>query len=213
MSLLQSSLQTRRLHSMQLISSAASLSALCGLGLMLSLMEGFRRAYRLPRDDWGFWQRRFRALMLVPIALVPLLAGHAGGGLRPPDRSLDDSQRRPRIAHLVLFFWRMVRWAIALATSVAVLGASITSAHGARSTGMWVSRAPGRYAALVPGYAGLRLVCHARSLTTPCSTALRRRHRYAGLALHHRIQRPAWSGIERRPLPRAPGANLRLRWP
>ncbi len=40
--------------------------------MMLSLMEGFRRAYRLPRDDWGFWQRRGRALLLVPIALVPL---------------------------------------------------------------------------------------------------------------------------------------------
>ncbi len=35
-------------------------------------MEGFRRAYRFPRDEWGFWHRRLRALLLVPIVLVPL---------------------------------------------------------------------------------------------------------------------------------------------
>ena len=34
--------------------------------------EGFRRAYRLPRSEWGFWQRRMRALLLVPIVLVPM---------------------------------------------------------------------------------------------------------------------------------------------
>ena len=39
-------LETRRIHSAQLIFSAASLSVFAGLGLMLSLMEGFRRAYR-----------------------------------------------------------------------------------------------------------------------------------------------------------------------
>ena len=40
--------------------------------MMLSLMEGFRRAYRLPRDEWGFWERRLRALLLVPMVHVPL---------------------------------------------------------------------------------------------------------------------------------------------
>ena len=33
--------------------------------VMLSLMEGFRRAYKLRRDSWGFWQKRARALLLV----------------------------------------------------------------------------------------------------------------------------------------------------
>ena len=63
---------TRSFHSGQVIFSAATLSIFAGLGMMLSLMEGFRRAYRLPRDDWSFWERRLRALLLVPIALVPL---------------------------------------------------------------------------------------------------------------------------------------------
>ena len=39
---------------------------------MLSLMEGFRRAYRLPRNEWGYWEKRLRAFLLVPMVHVPL---------------------------------------------------------------------------------------------------------------------------------------------
>src|ERR1700742_2642154 len=71
-SLLLSTMQTRRFFSAQLVFSAAILSFFAGLGMMLSLMEGFRRAYRLPREDWSFWERRLRALLLVPMVLLPL---------------------------------------------------------------------------------------------------------------------------------------------
>ena len=121
MALMQASMQTRRFHSSQLIYSAASLSVFAGLGLMLSLMEGFRRAYRLPRDAWGFWHRRLRALMLVPIVLVPLslatlllVFGHT-----IEIWMVHNSDHELR--HFVLFSWRLARWSIALATSIAVL--------------------------------------------------------------------------------------------
>jgi membrane protein len=92
-----------------------------GLGVMLSLMEGFRRAYHLPIEGWSFWGRRVRALLMVPIALIPLsvatlfiVFGHdiehwmilnSGHGIRL----------------IVVFFWRMVRWLISLAASTAVM--------------------------------------------------------------------------------------------
>jgi len=94
MFLLQSSLETQRLQSTQLIFSAASLSVFAGLGLMLSLMEGFRRAYRQPRNDWGFWQRR-SGLAAGAHRTGSARAGHIGGDLRPPVRDVDDRQRRP----------------------------------------------------------------------------------------------------------------------
>ncbi len=121
MSLMQSSMQTRRIHSSQLIYSAASLSVFGGLGLMLSLMEGFRRAYRLPRDVWGFWHRRFRALMLVPIVLVPLSLATL---LLVFGRTIEVwmvHNSNHELRHVVFIFWRLARWSIALATSVAVL--------------------------------------------------------------------------------------------
>ena len=139
--LLQSAVFAHHLHSFQVILSATSLSLFAALGVMLSLMEGFRRAYRLPGDQWGFWARRGRALLLVPIVLVPLsiaslviVFGHqielwmietAGHDLR----------------HIVLFFWRMVRWSIAMASSVTVLTALYH--FGTRRTERWVGVVPG----------------------------------------------------------------------
>jgi len=123
MDLLQSYVLTRRIHSTQVILSAASLSVFAGLGMMLSLMEGFRRAYRIPADAWGFWGRRGWALLLVPIALVPLslatlviVFGH-----QIEAWMIDNADHELR--HIVLFFWRMARWSVALVTSATVLTA------------------------------------------------------------------------------------------
>ena len=123
MDLLQSYVLTRRIHSTQVILSAASLSIFAGLGMMLSLMEGFRRAYRIPADAWGFWGRRGWALLLVPIALVPLslatlviVFGH-----QIEAWMIDNADHELR--HIVLFFWRMARWSVALVTSATVLTA------------------------------------------------------------------------------------------
>ena len=147
MSLLQSALETRKLHSAQLIFSAASLSVFAGLGLMLSLMDGFRRAYRQPRDNWGFWQRRFRALLLVPIVLVPLSLATLilVFGRQFEAWMIDNAGHELR--HFVLFTWRMVRWAISLLTGVSVLGALYH--FGTRHEEHWVWVGPGAIAATV----------------------------------------------------------------
>jgi membrane protein len=145
MSLLQSALETRRFHSAQLIFSAAALSVFAGLGLMLSLMEGFRRAYQLPLDHWGFWQRRLRAMLLVPIVLVPLSMATLVlvFGRQIEAWMIDNSVHELR--YIVLFFWRLVRWAIALATSVAVLGALYHFGTWRKEHWAWVG--PGAIAA------------------------------------------------------------------
>jgi membrane protein len=138
---IQSSLTSGYIHSAQLIYSAVLLSLFAGLGVMLSLMEGFRRAYQLPPEDWTFWGRRARALMLVPIALVPLalsslviVFGHqielwiidnAGHDLR----------------HVVIFFWRAVRWMVTLLTIATVLTALYH--FGTRRKEHWLRVAPG----------------------------------------------------------------------
>ena len=142
MDLLQSAVLAHRVHSLPVIASATSLSIFAGLGMTLSFMEGFRRAYRVAWEDtWGFWARRARALMLVPIIMIPLsvatlliVFGHqieewmielAGHDLR----------------HIVLFFWRMVRWSIALSASMAVL--TVLYHFGTRRKEHWLSVIPG----------------------------------------------------------------------
>lgn len=145
MSLLQYSMQARRFHSAQLILSAASLSVFAGLGLMLSLMDGFRRAYRQPRDNWGFWQRRVRALLLVPIVLVPLSLATLVlvFGRQIEAWTIDNSGHELR--HFMIFVWRIARWALALATSASVLGALYH--FGTKRKEHWAWVAPGALAA------------------------------------------------------------------
>jgi membrane protein len=147
MSMLLPSMQPKRIQSGKLIFSTLILSILAGLGLMLSLMDGFRRAYRQPRTDWGFWELRARALLLEPIVLVPLslattvlMFGHS-----IEHWMVENAVHELR--HAVLFFWRMVRWAVALLTSVAVLG---TLYHfGIKRTEHWVYVMPGAFAATI----------------------------------------------------------------
>jgi membrane protein len=145
MDLLQTYVLTRRIHSAQVIFSAATLSILAGLGMMLSLMEGFRRANQLPRNAWGFWHRRLRALLLVPLALVPLslativvVFGH-----QIESWMIDNADHELRF--IVLVFWRIVRWSIAVLTSVTVLTALYH--FGTSHKESWWRVAPGAIAA------------------------------------------------------------------
>jgi membrane protein len=144
MDLIQSYVVSRRIYSGQVILSATSLSVYAGLGMMLSLMEGFRRAYRLPPESWSFWGRQLRALLLVPIALVPLsvatlviVFGH-----QIELWMIDNAGHE--LHQFVLIFWRLVRWSVALITSTAVLAALYH--FGTKRTEHWLWVAPGAIA-------------------------------------------------------------------
>ncbi len=144
MDLLQYSLHAHRILSAQLVLSGSCLSVFAGLGVMLSLMEGFRRAYRLPRDIWGFWERRGRALLLIFIALVPLaLATLAIVFGRQIETWMIDNARH-ELRHFVLLIWRMARWTVALVTSITVLGALYH--FGTKNKEHWARVVPGAIA-------------------------------------------------------------------
>ncbi len=142
--LLQSYVLSRPLRSTQLLISAATLSAFAGLGVTLSLMEGFRRAYELPAHAWGFWDKRLRGLLLLPIALLPLsvatllvVFGHQIEIWMIDNAGYD-------LQNMVLVLWRLARWTIALATSMAVL--TVLYHFGTRRKEGWLWVAPGALA-------------------------------------------------------------------
>lgn len=141
MDLLQSYVLTRRLYSGQLILSATCLSIFAGLGTMLTLMEGFRRAYKLPPEAWGFGSRRLRALLLVPIALVPLSVATMVIVFGRQIELWMIENAGHELRHIVLFFWRMVRWGISVVTSITVLAALYH--FGTRRKEHWLWVAPG----------------------------------------------------------------------
>jgi membrane protein len=142
--LLQSYVLSRPLRSTQLLLSAATLSVFAGLGVMLSLMEGFRRAYELPAGGWRFWDKRLRAVMLLPIALLPLsvatlviVFGHQIE-MWMIDNAGHDLQS------IVVLLWRLGRWSLAMVTSVAVL--TVLYHFGTRRKESWQWVAPGALA-------------------------------------------------------------------
>jgi membrane protein len=148
MSLLQSFFENRHAFSLQLLLSATSLTVIAAWGLMSSLMDGFQRAYRLPtrvRKDgggaWSFWQQRIRALLLVPIALVPLSLATCIiiFGRLIEHWMIEYSTHELHV--VVLIFWRLVRWSMAIATGATVLGAVYH--FGTNSRERWKCVIPG----------------------------------------------------------------------
>jgi membrane protein len=111
-----------------------------GSGVMISWMEGFRNAYELPKV-WGLLKERLIAFGLVIMAGLPLTfatvlvafgnqietwavwrAGHAYGAY-------------------ILFLWTVLRWMIALVTSIAVM--LLIYHHAVPRTQRWHSVLPG----------------------------------------------------------------------
>jgi membrane protein len=138
MDMLETALESRHLYSAQVLLSAISLSLFAGLGLMLSLMEGFRRAYQIPRDEWGYWKRSLRALLLVPIVVVPLWLASLLLVFGQQIEVWMITNADHELRHIVLFSWRLVRWTLALATSVSVLSALYHFGTKRREHWKWV---------------------------------------------------------------------------
>jgi len=115
-------------------------------GVMISWMEGFRRAYQMPKT-WGLVKERLIALLLVVLAGLPMAFAsflvafgnqierwtifHAGHELGP----------------YILGLWTAVRWIIAALTSVAVIG--LVYHHGVPRTQPWHRVLPGSALATV----------------------------------------------------------------
>ncbi len=89
-------------------------------GAIISWMDGFRRAYQLPKT-WGLVKERAIAISLVLMAGLPLTFATilVAFGSRIETRILF------HIGHefgpLILLLWGAIRWAIAILTSIAVI--------------------------------------------------------------------------------------------
>lgn len=113
--------QARSNYTITALTTAAVVSFLAASGVVVSLMEGFRRAHRVPRDAWQFWRQRMMAFALVPLTLVPLTLAAAliifGRIIAHQLAAHADHE----VTTAVLFLWLVSRWFIALLTSIAML--------------------------------------------------------------------------------------------
>jgi len=121
MLLLQAYFVNNHARSMRLLWTAMVICVGAAMGVMLSLMDGFRQAYLFPRREWSFWREHLIAILLVPGTLVPLIfaTGLVAFGHAIESWMIDKADHEIRL--YVLFIWRIVRWTISTLTSVAVL--------------------------------------------------------------------------------------------
>ncbi len=109
-------------------------------GVIISWMEGFRRAYQLPKT-WGLLKERLIAISLVVMAGLPLIFATilVAFGSRIETRVLFHIDHD--FGPLVLLLWIAMRWIIAILTSIAVI--ALVYHNAVPRTQPWHSVIPG----------------------------------------------------------------------
>jgi membrane protein len=103
-----------------LLISTSLLTIWTASGVIISWMEGFRRAYQLPKT-WGLLKERLIAISLVLMTGLPLTFATilVAFGSRIETRILFHIDHE--LGPVVLFLWFFMRWIIAILTSIAVI--------------------------------------------------------------------------------------------
>jgi membrane protein len=103
-----------------LLVSTSLLTMWTASGVIISWMEGFRRAYQLPKT-WGLVKERAIAMSLVLMAGLPLTFATilVASGSRIETRILFRAGHE--FGPLILLLWGAIRWTIAITTSIAVI--------------------------------------------------------------------------------------------
>ena len=91
-------------------------------GVLATLMEGVRRANELPVDCWTFWQRRRRALLLVPLSLIPFVVATMLVVFGHFFTVWLARHIMPSALSTVYVISLLVRWSVALAGSIGITG-------------------------------------------------------------------------------------------
>ena len=122
----------------RILFSAFTVTLLAATGVMISWMEGFRKAYGMA-NTWGFWQERLRAIYLVLLALLPMTLATV---LVVFGNQIEALVKHSAILRpLVRFFWMLGRWGIAIATSITFI--ALIYHHGMPRTQSWRRVLPG----------------------------------------------------------------------
>lgn len=115
-------------------------------GVMVSWMEGFRKAYQMPKI-WGIVKERLIAFLMVVLAGVPM--GFAS--FLVVSGNLIERWTMVHVGHeltpYILGLWTAMRWIIAVLTSIAVI--ALVYHHGVPRTQPWHRVLPGSVVATI----------------------------------------------------------------
>src|ERR1700731_2985432 len=123
-----------------LLITASLLTLWTASGVMISWMEGFRRCYELPKI-WGLVKERLIAFLLVIFALLPMTFATllVALGSKVETNILFYTARE--YSPYILIMWGVIRWVIAILTSIAVI--ALIYHNAVPRTQPWHSVIPG----------------------------------------------------------------------
>jgi membrane protein len=127
-------------HSAGLLFTTSILTLWLASGVMVSWMDGFRRAYELPKT-WGLVKERFISFALVILAGIPLSFSTilVAFGSRIETTILFHAGHE--FGFYILLMWTAIRWLIATLTSIAVI--ALIYHNAVPRTQPWPSVLPG----------------------------------------------------------------------
>ena len=109
-------------------------------GVMISWMEGFRHAYDLPKT-WGLLKERLIAFSLVILAGVPLSFATVLVAFGSSIETRVLFHLNHEFGFYILLMWTVIRWVIAIMTSIAVI--ALIYHNAVPRTQHWHSVLPG----------------------------------------------------------------------
>jgi membrane protein len=138
--------ESKQHHATRIIYSASVAMLLAATGVMISWMDGFRKAYGMA-NTWSFWRERAIALYLVLLALIPLGFATILVAFGSEVENWVQGETMHLFKPLILLVWDGVRWAIALITAIALT--ALIYHHGLPKTQSWRRVLPGAVFAAV----------------------------------------------------------------
>ena len=134
-------IEGRKPTPVSMIVTTSLLTLWTGSGVMISWMEGFRRAYQMPPKIWNAFAERMVSFLLVFMAGVPMaFASFLLAFGSQIERTLAFHANREFDVYF-LATWTVIRWIIAVSTAVAVI--ALIYHHGLPRTQPWHRVVPG----------------------------------------------------------------------
>jgi len=128
-------------RSLRLVLSAATVFLLASNSVMTTLMEAMRRAYRLPEGAWGMARQVWVAFILTFFSVVPLAMASMFVVFGHQIEIWMNYQSSYDVRPVVLVLALLVRWTLAVITSITVL--AIIYHMGMPRTQSWRKVLPG----------------------------------------------------------------------
>ena len=134
----------------RMIVTTSMITLWTGSGVMISWMDGFRRAYQMPKT-WNLGQERLVSFMLVFMAGLPMAFASFLLAFGSEIQHWLAFHSNRDLTIYILAMWTVVRWLIALVTTIAVIG--LIYHHGLPRTQPWHRVLPGSVLATVLWFA------------------------------------------------------------